>query len=167
MADTTFDPTPASADRMAPVAVDLPSLAGVDGGALIAGYTGLRLAGGGLWSTASDVLRFGRAMLRAGELDGARVLSPAFVDLMTREVTVGGLGAAEDVLRGEHYALGWGRPGPASPASARAFGHGGATGTRLWIDPAHDLVFVYLTGVWELEPMPINAVLNAVYAGLP
>ncbi len=106
-------------------------------------------------------------MLRGGELDGARVLSPAFVDLMTREVTVDGLGAAEDVLHGEHYAIGWGKPGPASPASASAFGHGGATGTRLWVDPAHDLVFLYLTGVWELGPVPINAVLNAVYAALP
>ena len=167
MADTTFDPTAAVADRMAPVTVDLPSLAGVDSRALIGGYTRLRLAGGGLWSTASDILRFGRAMLRGGELDGERVLSPAFVTLMTREVTVAGLGAAEDVLRGEHYALGWGKPGPASPGSAAAFGHGGATGTRLWVDPAHDLVFVYLTGVWELGPLPINAVHNAVYAGLP
>ena len=105
------------------------------------------MAGGGLWSTAADVLRFGRAMLRGGELDGGRVLSPAFVDLMTREVTVDGLGAAEDVQRAEHYAIGWGKPGIASPASASSFGHGGATGTRLWIDPAHDLVFLYLTGV--------------------
>lgn len=167
MAETTFDPGSALADRMAPVAVDLPSLAGVDGRALIAGYTRLRLAGGGLWSTASDILRFGRAMLRGGELDGARVLSPAFLDLMTREVTVGGLGATEDVLRGEHYAIGWGKPGPASPASAAAFGHGGATGTRLWIDPAHDLVFLYVTGVWDLPPATINAVLNAAYAALP
>ena len=115
MTDTTFDPSAALADRMAPVTVDLPSLAGIDGRALIGGYTGLRLAGGGLWSTASDILRFGRAMLRGGELDGERVLSPAFVQLMTREVTVAGLGAAEDMLRGEHYALGWGKPGPASP----------------------------------------------------
>jgi CubicO group peptidase (beta-lactamase class C family) len=167
MTDTTFDPAPALADRMAPVKVDLPSLPGVDGRALVGGYTRLRLAGGGLWSTAADVLRFGRAILRGGELGGVRVLSPAFVGLMTREVTVDGLGSAEDVLHGEHYAMGWGKPGPASPASPSAFGHGGATGTRLWVDPAHDLVFVYLTGVWELGPLPVNAVQNAVYAALP
>ena len=130
-------------------------------------YTRLRLAGGGLWSTADDVLRFGRAILRRGELDGVRVLSPAFVDLMTREVTVNGLGAATDVLRAEHYALGWGKPGVASPASPSSFGHGGATGTRLWVDPAHDLVFLYLSGVWEMAHAPINAVHDAVYAALP
>lgn len=167
MASTTFDPAPDPAHPLAPVRVDLPGLAAVPPDALLAGYARLRLAGGGLWSTADDVLRFGRALLRRGELDGFRVLSPAFVDLMTREVTVDGLGAAEDVLRAEHYAIGWGRPGPASPASPASFGHGGATGTRLWIDPAHDLVFLYLAGVWEMAHEPINAVQAAAYAALP
>ena len=95
------------------------------------------------------------------------MLSPAFVELVTREVTVNGLGAATDVLRAEHYALGWGKPGVASIASPASFGHGGATGTRLWVDPAHDLVFVYLSGVWEMAHAPINAVHDAVYAALP
>ena len=167
MADTAFVPGPGAAPRIAPVAVALPALARVPASALITGYTGLRMAGGGLWSTAADVLRFGRAMLRGGELDGERVLSPAFVDLMTREVTIDGLGAAEDVQRAEHYAIGWGKPGIASPASPSSFGHGGASGTRLWVDPAHDLVFLYLTGVWEMGHEPINAVHHAVYAALP
>ncbi|HEY6569105.1 MAG TPA: serine hydrolase [Candidatus Limnocylindrales bacterium] len=167
MTETVFAPGPDAAPRMAPVAVDLPALAGIPGSALIAGFTGLRLAGGGLWSTAGDVLRFGRAMLRGGELDGRRVLSPAFVDLMTREVTVGGLGAADDVQRAEHYAIGWGKPGVSSPASASSFGHGGGSGTRLWVDPAHDLVFLYLTGSWAMSHEPINAVQHAVYAALP
>ncbi len=167
MTRTTFDPRPDPDAPLAPVRVDLAALAGVPAEALLAAYTRLRLAGGGLWSTAEDVLRFGRAILRGGELDGVRVLSPAFVDLMTREVTVNGLGAATDVLRAEHYALGWGKPGIASLASPASFGHGGATGTRLWVDPAHDLVFVYLSGVWEMAHAPINAVHDAVYAALP
>ena len=154
--------------RLAPVRVDLPRLAGVPSEALLAGIhepaAGRRRP---VEHAPSDVLRFGRAILRRGELDGVRVLSPAFVDLMTREVTVNGLGAATDVLRAEHYAIGWGKPGIASPASPSAFGHGGATGTRLWVDPAHDLVFVYLSGVWEMAHAPINAVHDAVYAALP
>ena len=167
MTATAFVPGPDATPRIAPVAVDLPALAGIPASALVAGYTGLRLAGGGLWSTATDVLRFGRAMLRGGELDGRRVLSPAFVDLMTREVTVGGMGAAEDVQRAEHYAIGWGKPGIASPASAASFGHGGASGTRLWVDPVKDLVFLYLTGAWAMGHEPIDAVQHAVYAALP
>ena len=173
MSDTCFDPRPDRVARMAPVrvggwdsdplteALD-PALAEL----LVGGYIGLRMAGGGLWSTAADLLRFGRAMLGRGELDGARMLAPAFVDLMTREVTINGLGVAEDRLANEHYAIGWGKRGATSPASASAFGHGGKSGTRLWIDPEHDLVFVYLTGVWGLPSGPIDAALNAVYAAV-
>jgi len=173
MEDTCFDPRPDRAARMAPVRVGAwdsgplteeldPALAEL----LVGGYIGLRMAGGGLWSTASDLLRFGRAMLGRGELDGERVLAPAFVDLVTREVTVNGLGVVEDRLADEHYAIGWGKRGPTSPASASAFGHGGMSGTRLWVDPEHDLVVVYLTGVWGLPDPPIDAALAAVYAAV-
>lgn len=176
MTDTTFDPRPddARACRAAPIAVG-----GLEGHgfredpALVAAYTNLRLAGGGLWSSAPDLLRFGRAMLRGGELDGARVLSPAFVDLMTREVTAprevtwGGLGVQPDPLRSDHYALGWGKPRVETAGSALAFGHGGVSGTRLWIDPGYDLVYVYLSGCWGLPTAPIDAVANTIYAALP
>ena len=48
----------------------------------------------------------------------------------------------------------------------RAFGHGGVSGTRLWIDPAYDLVYVYLTGSWGLPTAPIDAVQAAIYAAV-
>ncbi len=171
MVDTSFDMA-ASGERRAPVEFGgwdgtvraLPP--GVTAEQAVAGYAAPRLAGGGLFSTASDLLRFGRAMLRGGELDGMRVLGRSVVDLMTREVTVGGLGRMEDRLTDEHYALGWGKRGVVSPASASAFGHGGVSGTRLWIDPAHDLVFVYLTGKWGGGREAIDEVLLAVYAAL-
>jgi CubicO group peptidase (beta-lactamase class C family) len=173
MTETMFEPGGELAPRMAPVVIggweDGRRVGAIDidrADALVRRYTALRMAGGGLWSTAPDLLRFGQAMLRGGELDGARVLAPPFVDLMTREVTVGGLGAAGDVLAGEHYALGWGKPSPANPASPSAFGHGGISGTRLWIDPAYDLVVVYLTGVWDMPTAPIDAAINAVYASV-
>ncbi len=171
MTDTGFSP-PAAADRAAPIAVgawdgtrralDL----GVDSAEMVAAYSALRLAGGGLWSSAHDLLRFGRAMVRGGELDGMRVLGRSALGLMTREVTVNGLGAAVDRLADDHYAIGWGKPGTASSGSPSAFGHGGISGTRLWIDPDEDLVFVYLTGVWGLEPRLIDDVLLAVYGAL-
>ncbi len=171
MAETAFDPAPFG-DRRAPVvvggwdgshrAVD----AGADAGAMVDAYTGLRLAGGGLWSTASDLLRFGRAMLRGGELDGVRVLGRPVLDLMTREVTVNGLGATGDRLADDHYAIGWGKPGAASPSSALGFGHGGASGTLLWVDPAYDLVFVYLTGQWGNPHPASHDALVAAYGAI-
>jgi CubicO group peptidase (beta-lactamase class C family) len=171
MADTTFD-LATCGTRRAPIELGSwdgtlqPLPPDVTAEQAVAGYASLRLAGGGLFSTASDLLRFGRAMLRGGELEGARVLGPTVVDLMTREVTVNGLGRTGDPLTDEHYALGWGKAGVASPASAAAFGHGGVSGTRLWVDPAHDLVFVYLTGKWGGARESIDEVLLAIYAAL-
>ena len=174
MPDTTFDPWDRLRARVAPLAVA--RIPGGEGGwepmPLTEDdrrrFSALAPAGAGLFSTAADLVRFGRAMLRGGELDGARVLPPRYVELMTREQTVGGLGAAEDPLLDDHYALGWGNPDRrTSPASASAFGHGGITLTRLWVDPAHDLVFVYLSGSWDHARRPIDVVLQAVYAALP
>jgi CubicO group peptidase (beta-lactamase class C family) len=172
MADTVFDPWDRG-DRVA-----WPGVTTVPGSPRpwepgpwteqeVRAFTDLALPGGGLFSTASDVVRFGRAMLRGGELDGSRVLPAAFVELMTREQTTGGIGASADPIRANHYALGWGKPDPrTTPGSSAAFGHGGATGTRLWIDPAHDLVFVYLSGVWGYPLRPVDVVMQAVYAAL-
>ena len=171
MVDTTFDHRRAG-DRRAPVqlgdwdgtARDLPP--GVDAERIVASFASLRLAGAGLWSTASDLLRFGRAMLRGGELDGVRVLGRPLVELMTREVTVDGLGATGDRLADDHYAMGWGKAATGRPGSPLAFGHGGISGTRLWIDPAEDLVLVYLTGRWGAAGDAIEDILMAAYGGL-
>ncbi len=170
MTSTMFDPRPVLAARMAPIRIgpwdpELPVLDPATDPKMDR-FIALQLAGGGLWSSASDLLRFGRAMLRGGELDGVRILPRAQLQLMTREVTGDGLGAAADRLRSRHYALAWGKPGADDPGSRRAFGHGGGSGTRLWIDPEHDLVFVYLTGVWGFDPSPIERVAQAVYAAL-
>lgn len=176
MADTTFDPPPGRPGGLAPIRPGnwdgsgaVPPRGGADEGAdeaLRRAFCSLGLAGGGLWSTARDLLRFGRAMLRGGELDGVRILSRPVLDLMTREVTTGGLGAATDRLQDEHYALGWSKPRRASPASPAAFGHGGVSGTRLLVDPAHDLVLVYLSGRWGLQPEVIDEVVFAAYGSL-
>ncbi len=172
MLDTTFDPWD-RAGRVAPLAIgtppgsDPPWVPDDRSDGERRAFSAMELPGAGLFSTAADLVRFGRAMLRGGELDGVRILAPAFVELMTREQTTGGIGSAADPLLTEHYALGWGKPHPrTSPASPSAFGHGGATGTRLWIDPGHDLVFVYLSGVWDYPPRAIDVVLHAAYAGL-
>ena len=170
MADTGFDMPPAG-PRRAPVVYgnlpgSMPRLPGVSDEYAVAAYSSVRLAGGGLWSTAHDLVRFGRALLRGGELDGVRLLGRPLVELMTREVTVNGLGATGDLLTDEHYAIGWGKPGPTSAGSSSAFGHGGLTGTRLWIDPERDLVFVFLSGTWAGADPLIDDVQLAVYGSI-
>jgi CubicO group peptidase (beta-lactamase class C family) len=171
MTRTTFDPVRHAA-RRAPIVVggwdgtQRVLDAEADAERMVDAYASLRLAGGGLWSTAHDLLRFGRAMLRGGELDGVRVLGRPILDLMTREVTVNGLGTTGDRLLDDHYGIGWGKPGAGSPASPLAFGHGGVSGTRLWIDPAHDLVYVYLTGFWGGAGEAIDSVELALYGSI-
>ena len=167
MVDTTFDPRERLGDRtVLPLASPLADADGVVPDAIADAFISMAMPGAGLWGTASDLLRFGRAMLRGGELDGARVLPSTLLEVMTRETTVGGLGETGDPVTADHYALGWGKPGVVTPGSPGAFGHGGISGTRLWIDPGHDLVMAYLTGVYDYPGERIDRVRDAVYAAL-
>ncbi len=94
----------------------------------------------GLFSTAEDVAVYAQMMLGRGEYNGVRVLSPQTVTAMTRGERVSsgvrGLGwdkrTAYSSNRGEAF-------------TDAAFGHGGFTGTVLWIDPELDLFFVFLS----------------------
>ncbi len=99
----------------------------------------------GLFSSADDLARFGQMMLNGGALQGARVLSAATVAAMARPRKVVG----RDRPRG----LGWdfAHP-PLGRLSSKAHGHGGYTGTSLWIDPARKLVLVLLTNRTRLRP---------------
>ncbi len=94
----------------------------------------------GLFSTARDLSRFARMMLGRGSLQGRRVLSRRAVELMTSPHFLG------ETVR----ALGWDMRSSYSANRAelfspRAFGHGGFTGTCLWIDPDLDLFVLFLS----------------------
>lgn len=124
--------------------------------------------GGGLWATAGDLVRFGRALLQDGSARGDyRLLSARLVELMTRDHTAGVPRLLEPHHRDVHYGLGWGKP-PAAPGgpSDSAFEHGGVTGTRLFLDPERDLVFVFLTNQWNATPDVSSQALSEVYRAL-
>jgi CubicO group peptidase (beta-lactamase class C family) len=94
----------------------------------------------GVFSSADDVARFARMILGEGELDGVRVLSPERVRDMIRPrpVPKGTRTLGWDVSTGFSSSRG-------HELSADAFGHGGYTGTSLWIDPTQDLFVVFLS----------------------
>jgi CubicO group peptidase (beta-lactamase class C family) len=111
--------------------------------------------GGGLVSTARDYARFAQMLLNHGELDGARILSPATVDLMTSnhlspKLLTGEFSIGKAVMRTGH---GWGYDLAVyndPPAADEIVGKGtfyweGAADTWFWIDPANDLIFVGMT----------------------
>lgn len=129
--------------------------------------------GGGLWGTADDLVRFGQALLASGDSGGngndRPLLSPGTVELMTRLHTCGIPQLVEGQPRAVHYALGWGKAtlgADGLPGSPRAYEHGGVSGTRLWIDPDVDLVFVFLTNQWNAPTEPSYAVLGETYRSL-
>lgn len=88
----------------------------------------------GLFATASDVARYARMLLGEGELDGVRVLSRLGVQELTRPHRVPGAVRTPGWDMASSYSKPKGRY-----LSARAFGHGGYTGTSLWVDPLLDL----------------------------
>jgi uncharacterized protein YbbC (DUF1343 family) len=94
----------------------------------------------GVFSTARDLSRYARAMLQKGALDGARLFSEKTFDTFTtrRDTPKGGRTFGWDI--DSSYATHRG-----TLLSPRAFGHGGFTGTALWIDPDKDLFFVFLS----------------------
>ncbi|HEX7664626.1 MAG TPA: exo-beta-N-acetylmuramidase NamZ domain-containing protein, partial [Polyangiaceae bacterium] len=105
-----------------------------------AAYLGGVAGHAGLFSTAHDVGRFARAMLAGGELDDVRVMSPRTVDAFF----------APYDLPAAIRAPGWDVQSAFSSnrgswLSRRAVGHGGYTGTSLWIDPGLDLYVVVLS----------------------
>lgn len=94
----------------------------------------------GLFSTARDLAVYAQMMASGGSYRDVRILQPETVQTMTQHVAVPG------ALR----ALGWDvRSGYSSNRgdlfSNRAFGHGGFTGTVLWIDPELELFVIFLS----------------------
>lgn len=177
MVDTTFDARP---DRSRAMVVHGMPMRNIVVRELILRFLAVAaLPGGGLFGTVEDLLRFGRAMLPRRGQDGPRVLSQARIDEMTREQTAGIPELLEDgTTREPRYALGWRKRSDASagrgdgasdpalviPASPATVTHGGASGTRLWVDPERDLVFVFLSNSWYADDAPGLAVLRRVYA---
>jgi CubicO group peptidase (beta-lactamase class C family) len=118
------------------------------------------LAGGhGLVSTAADYHRFTQMLLRRGELDGARLLAPRTVDLMTTNhlpgnTTLTEYGRPLGLLVGnEGRGFGLGVAPLVDPTAAKhlssagEYTWGGAAGTHFWVDPAEELTVLFFTQV--------------------
>lgn len=139
MSETTFLPGPRLRERAAPTEqrdgawmvgeVHDPRAYKLGG---VAGHAGL-------FSTAEDMAVYAQMLLNEGEYEGTRILSREAVRTMTTGYPV------PNGLRG----LGWDvRSGYSSNRgdgfSRHAFGHGGFTGTAMWIDPDLDLAVIFL-----------------------
>ena len=170
MKDTTFWPTPAQARRLAK------SYQPGEGGrglveapiAFLKGELTSRtrppLPGGGLFSTAPDLVRFYRMILNGGETGGRRYLSKAAVGQMTR-IQTGDLKTG--FVEGMSFGLGWGvvrQPaGVTAMFSPGTCGHGGAHGTQGWIDAKQDLIVVLMIQRLKQQPNGDGSVVRGAF----
>jgi CubicO group peptidase (beta-lactamase class C family) len=104
--------------------------------------------GGGLVSTTRDYLRFCQMMLNGGVLDGKRVLSRKTVDLMTID-HIADVPRASSISR-PGYGFGLDFAVHLDPAksglngSVGEYNWGGLAGTIFWIDPAEEMIGLYM-----------------------
>lgn len=150
MTDTALGVQDLPHDRIAHVHVG-PDMLGADWGWNTPYWWTLGVPWGGLFSTVSDMARFCQMFLNGGELDGVRILSPATVAAMTSDQTSANPGIPADVRVQQAWGLGWRRM-PTSTwsysgnlLSPGSYGHGGATGTVVWVDPVRAVVCTLFT----------------------
>ncbi len=112
--------------------------------------------GAGLLSTASDYARFLQMMLNGGKLGDARILSPKSVELMTVDHLSGllltqvdevgsGFGSEPGVGFGLGFRIVEDVGARGAPGSEGEYGWGGAYHSTYWVDPAEEVVVVYLS----------------------
>ena len=120
--------------------------------------------GAGLVSTARDYARFLQMMLNGGALDGARVLAPRTVEVMTSNQS--GTRYATD---GRGFGLGFAttdRIGADGFESVGAFGWGGAYGSNYTVDPKERLVIVFMMQQLPNSSDVSSRFMNLVYQSL-
>jgi len=141
MTTTFFNPPKEKIHRIVPTEID-------PNGNLIHGYVhdeNAHSLGGvaghaGLFSTAKDLAIFSQMMLNKGIYGWKRIFRQNTVELFTTRA---------NIIPESSRCLGWDSPSDASSGgvylSDASFGHGGYTGTTLWIDPENEIIVILLT----------------------
>jgi len=100
----------------------------------------------GMYSTAPDLASLCQMMLNGGSFKGKQILSRMSVETMTRNHTLNIKSAVTQ--RPAYQGLGWGLSGDPMQdfplTSTGSFGHNGAFGAIIWIDPKVDLIRIFL-----------------------
>jgi len=108
---------------------------------------------GGELSSAEDLAIFGQMFLNGGSYGSARVLSPTSVAAMTRNQIPGVPSKfGREVFPESSWGFGWSVHGPkvgecGGLYSPESYEHWGAGGVYFWVDPANEIVGVYLSSL--------------------
>ncbi len=139
-----------------------------EGAAMMEGVS----ANAGLFSSALDLAKLWQMLVNGGHYGGRRYFQEATVRAFTR---------VQFPHNNNHRGLGFDKPlleynaqrsSVAKAASPNSFGHSGYTGTFVWADPEHDLVFVFMSNrvhpsrnsraIYDLNIRP--RIMTAVYS---
>jgi CubicO group peptidase (beta-lactamase class C family) len=182
MDDTVFSPRPGQLERFASCYTrDATRALVLDDDAQASHFADRSFysGGGGLLSTASDYLRFCRMLLGGGVLDGQRIIGRRTLDFMVANHLPGGgdiaslsvSGFSETHNEGVGFGLGFAcKTDPVRngyPASAGTYYWGGLASTLFWVDPAEELIVLFLTQLIPSSTFNFRGQLEAlVYAAL-
>ena len=102
----------------------------------------------GLFSNASGVYKMLQMWLQGGSVEGRKYLSPetiaAFTALQYPENhNRRGLGFDKPLLGNDSLPASKSYPAPS--VSPESYGHSGFTGTFVWVDPTHELIYIFLS----------------------
>lgn len=152
MTDTAFHVPADKASRLVPLRSYDPEQNALESasGILVFDYSkppATASGGAGLVSTTRDYARFAQMILNGGELDGARILSPMAVRLLSANHLAEDIRVQPDEPFSTRSGVGFGVDFAVVTDAARAgtmqgagtLSWGGAAGSWFWIDPANDL----------------------------
>jgi CubicO group peptidase (beta-lactamase class C family) len=134
--------------------------------------------GGGLVGTTADYLRFCEMLRRGGELDGARILGPRTLEMMTRnhlkdgkDLSAWALGMfSESPNRGVGFGLGFARvidPVVAGVMGGGDYYWGGAASTLFLVDPQEQISLVFMTQLMPSSTYNFRGQLkNIIYSAI-
>lgn len=131
-------------------------------------WEGIISASSTLWSTALDMGIFLQAFLNKGRHGDFQLLSQPTVAAMTRNQVLGIPRELIDGITNQPQGLGWflldGIQFPNSPCliSKTSYGHSGASGAFIWVDPAYDLIGVFLFTKIKEENRPLDVFVDSI-----
>lgn len=112
--------------------------------ALLGGVSG----NAGLFATALDLAKYMQMLLQKGAYNGKQFFKPSTIEEFIRiqypeNDNHRGLGFDKPIIGNDALSIKEAYPAP--QVSSESFGHAGFTGTFVWADPEHELVFIFLS----------------------
>jgi CubicO group peptidase (beta-lactamase class C family) len=135
--------------------------------------------GGGLASSVADYHRFCRMLLNGGAFDGAQILSPKTIELMTANHIPGGQDLtqmskslfSEAEMAGIGFGLGFATTidsaATLAPCSNGDFYWGGMYSTAFFVDPVEDIIMIFMTQLLPSTTYPVRREIKTmIYSAL-